>query len=133
MAAVMAVFLCLPASAGTIPAAVDGEGACVSSRGVYLVHYYSELQPIRINTLHAWVLQVTAADGKPLSGAVIEIRGGMPQHDHGLPTRPQVNAGAVGGTYRVEGLRFHMPGEWQVSISISVGTEADSCVISLQL
>lgn len=133
MAAVLAVFLYPPAFAGTVPETAGEEGSCVSARGVYPVRYHSELQPIRINTLHAWGLQVQTAAGKPVSGAVIEIRGGMPQHDHGLPTRPQVNAGPGDGTYRIEGLRFHMPGEWEISLSISAAGETDTCVISLQL
>lgn len=133
--AVMAALLCLPALVDSIPVAAGEQGACVTARGVYQVRYRSELQPIHINTLHAWVLLVQTAEGKPVSDAVIEIGGGMPQHDHGLPTRPQVTADPGAGNYRIEGLRFHMQGEWQLSVSISTGTgtEVDTCVISLQL
>ena len=128
----ISALLCLPALAG---AAVTGgaDGVCISASGAYQVRYRSELQPIRINSIHAWVLQVLTVEGKPVSDAVIEIRGGMPQHDHGLPTQPQVSAGPGEGNYRIEGLRFHMQGAWQLSLAIRSGKEQDTCVISLQL
>jgi hypothetical protein len=50
-----------------------------------------------------------------------------------LPTRPQVTAGPGEGEYRIEGLRFHMQGLWQIKLSIRSGKEQDTCVISLQL
>jgi len=134
IAAVLAAFLCLPALTGAAMAVTGGAGGvCVSTSGAYQVRYRSELQPIRINSIHAWVLQLQTAEGKPVSGAVIEIQGGMPRHDHGLPTRPQVTAGPGDGNYRIEGLRFHMQGEWQLSLSITSGKEEDTCMISLQL
>jgi hypothetical protein len=131
-AAIMAL-LCLPALAGAAGAATGEAGICVSRNGAYEVHYRSELNPLRINTLHAWVLQVQTAGGKPVNDAVIEIEGGMPRHDHGLPTQPQVVATPGQGNYRIEGLRFHMQGEWQLSLTIRSGQEEDSCVVSLQL
>ena len=39
---------------------------------------------------------------------------GMPDHDHGLPTQPQVTSRLENGDYLLEGVRFHMPGKWQL-------------------
>jgi hypothetical protein len=115
--------------------------SCVSARGAYLVSYHSELDPIGINQIHDWVLHVTTAHGNAVSGAHIAIAGGMPQHNHGLPTQPVViedisggdNTGDYPGNYRVEGMRFHMQGEWEISISITSGSVQDTCVFVLQL
>lgn len=131
---------CLLSLAAT-EARSDETPACVSVQGAFQVSYRSELDPIRINQIHDWVLRVTTPDGKAVSGAQIGITGGMPRHDHGLPTQPVVvellnggdYPGDYPGNYRVEGMRFHMPGEWEISISITSGSVRDTCVFVLRL
>ncbi len=104
-----------------------------SERGLYRVSYESTLSPIVINRMHGWILHVESADGKPLDGASIEVSGGMPAHRHGLPTRPRVVAELGDGAYRVEGLRFHMPGAWEIVVTIEAGNAVDRVVIPLKL
>jgi hypothetical protein len=93
----------------------------------------SSLQPLSINRLHHWTLHLESSAGEPLVGASIEVRGGMPAHDHGLPTLPQVSRGESAGVYWLEGMRFHMPGEWEVMLVIKTGTVTDSILIPLRL
>ena len=62
----------------------------VSKRGLFTVSYESALQPIEINQMHYWVLHIESEGGGLVTGAHIEVIGGMPAHDHGLPTRPRV-------------------------------------------
>ncbi len=57
----------------------------------------------------------------------------MPQHDHGLPTEPEVTQELGGGDYVVEGLRFHMAGRWQVKFVINAGGQRDSVTFNLIL
>ena len=83
----------------------------------------SEVSPVQINRMHSWRLRLTDADGAPLSNASIEVRGGMPDHDHGLPTRPEVAGGAEPGVYLLRGLRFHMPGRWLLEFTIALDGE----------
>jgi hypothetical protein len=42
----------------------------------------------------------------------------MPQHGHGLPTRPRVTREVESGTYLVEGMKFSMPGWWNIKFDI---------------
>ena len=63
----------------------------------------------------------------------LSIDGGMPEHDHGLPTAPRVVAELGGGDYRIEGLRFHMSGLWEIQISIDSGDHRDVVTIPLEL
>lgn len=109
------------------------DSSWLSSRGLFEVSYESELEPLQINTLHAWVLHIEDASGKPVLGAAIEASGGMPKHDHGLPTRPRVTAELGDGNYQLEGLRFHMRGEWELTITISVDGKTDSAVVIVSL
>ncbi|MFK7864980.1 MAG: FixH family protein [Pseudohongiellaceae bacterium] len=86
------------------------------------IEIFSEVAPLDINQIHSWMLHLNEENGAPLVNAVIEVIGGMPEHDHGLPTQPQVTAEIADGKYLLEGVRFHMPGKWQLEIKISYGT-----------
>lgn len=105
-----------------------------SSRGeAFRASFTSRLEPIVINRIHAWVLHVENAAGEPVEGARISVDGGMPQHDHGLPTAPQVTRELGNGDYLVEGLRFHMNGYWEVEFAIAAAGATDTVVIPLTL
>lgn len=97
------------------------------------IHIFSELAPLDINQIHSWLLRVEDAKGKPLEDATIEVVGGMPEHDHGLPTQPKITAEIATGQYLLEGVRFHMPGKWQLDIEISYASTTEMATIDFQL
>ena len=103
-----------------------------SERGLFRVAYESQLVPIAINRMHSWTLSVTDQDGAPVTGAEIAIKGGMPQHNHGLATAPTIEP-AGEGRYLLQGLRFHMMGYWELELTIDDGNAKDSVVIALTL
>jgi len=103
-----------------------------SQRNVYKVSFVSSLEPIEINRIHSWILSISS-DGEPVSGAELTISGGMPAHDHGMPTRPRVTEELGNGKYRLEGMRFHMGGDWEVSIEIRANGKTDTVVVTLAL
>lgn len=90
----------------------------LSDNGLYRAQFVSELEPVPVNQMHTWTLQVTTADGEPVENAVITIDGLMPDHGHGLPTQPEVTEYLGEGQYRVEGMRFNMPGYWLVNVHL---------------
>jgi hypothetical protein len=49
----------------------------------------------------------------------------MPQHGHGLPTRPQVTRELPDGTYLLEGMKFSMTGWWEIKLAIQTTDAAD--------
>lgn len=91
----------------------------VQTRKGITVDIYSEIAPLDINRIHSWQLRLKDAVGSPVSNAEIELIGGMPEHDHGLPTQPQITAETAAGSYLLEGMRFHMPGKWQLDIKLT--------------
>lgn len=116
----------------TRPAQIDTTTAQMSQQGLYRISYTSDNEPITINTLHTWTVHVTTADGQPVADAGVSVEGGMPEHNHGMPTRPQVTpAGA--GDYRVEGMKFQMPGWWTVTVVVAAGDQQDSATFNLLL
>ncbi len=104
-----------------------------SGSGLFKVSYSSDVEPVPVNRLHSWNLQVVTADGKPVRGARILILGDMPEHGHGFPTEPEVSAGMRDGLYLVEGLKFSMPGWWVVTFHIAAGEIMDHVSFNLLL
>ena len=104
----------LTLSTGLSLASADLTG---SSPGISL-EIFSQLSPIEINTIHSWEVVLTDEDGA-VSGATLDIVGGMPEHNHGMPTQPQITEELAPGRYLLEGVRFHMPGLWRLTASIS--------------
>lgn len=103
----------------------------LSRSGYYRVSYHSKLEPLVINRIHAWVFHIETPDGEPVSGARITVTGGMPKHNHGLPTVPTMTAELGNGDYLMEGMRFHMNGEWELLVTIDVEGRRDTVVIPL--
>ena len=99
----------------------------------YSVEIFSQLSPLEINRIHSWYIEITGVDSTPVSNAQITVTGGMPDHDHGLPTQPQVTDEVGDGTYLLEGMRFHMPGKWQIVIDFRVGDQVHSTSIEFSL
>jgi hypothetical protein len=105
----------------------------VSSDTGYSIAVYSQLSPIEINKIHSWIIEITDRNNRPLKSANIEMIGGMPDHDHGLPTEPQVTEEVEPGKYLLEGVRFHMQGKWQIIFTIKENGNKDQAILELQL
>lgn len=93
---------------------------------------FAPTESIRVGRLHAWKLDVTNADGAPVDGATITVDGGMPQHGHGLPTKPIVTA-QTAGAYAAEGMKFNMGGWWVVRFHIDGAQGRDVVTFNLKL
>ena len=108
-----------------VPDDLDLSTTLLTEHGHYQVSYEPSLDTIPINELHAWTLHVATPDGEPVDDATIAIDGDMPQHGHGLPTRPQVTENLGGGRYLVEGVKFQMGGWWVMDFAITAGGHTD--------
>ncbi len=101
--------------------------------GEFVVTYTTPGGKPEINRMHSWVLHVETTAGEPVEGATIEVDGGMPAHDHGLPTRPRVTEELGSGDYRLDGVRFHMAGHWQLVVTIRTESSEETVILLLDL
>ena len=92
----------------------------------YVVTLQPPATPVAINQLHSWQVRVASSAGTPVVHARIAVDGGMPQHGHGLPTRPQVTQELPGGIYLIEGMKFSMTGWWEIKLAIDAPDTPDS-------
>jgi hypothetical protein len=104
-----------------------------SSHDRFLVTLRPEVMPLPLNVMHGWTIEIENRDGAPLDDAEITVTGGMPTHDHGLPTAPRVTGHAGEGRYTIEGVRFHMPGSWRLEFSIRSGDVADTVAFDFEV
>ena len=113
-------------------AAEFGNGPRTSAQALYIATLKpaDALRPRKMYTLQ---VDITDAAGQPVENAAITVDGGMPQHGHGLPTRPRVTSNPRSGNYEISGLRFNMGGWWVLTLSITTPSGSDTVTFNLAL
>ena len=104
----------------------------VTDKG-FTIEIYSELSPLSINTMHSWHIRVLDRDDQILELEELNVFGGMPEHDHGLPTQPEVTMRLDNGDYLLEGVRFHMQGHWELQVEFQYAGADDTAIIDFEL
>ncbi len=116
-----------------IPADLDLSRQKATEAGMYVAAVAPAAEPVTVGPMHSWTVTLTDGDGTPVDGARITIGGGMPQHGHGLPTSPAVTQELGRGRYLVEGVKFNMPGWWELDLGIEGPAGADFVTFNLVL
>ncbi|HEX6052533.1 MAG TPA: FixH family protein [Gemmatimonadaceae bacterium] len=115
------------------PRDLDYSRTQLSSRGVYRGTIQPVKDSIRVGRLHSWRLRLETAEGTPVDSATIVVDGGMPQHGHGLPTKPRVTKHVGNGEHIVDGMKFNMGGWWVVKFRVASALGDDSVTFNLKL
>jgi hypothetical protein len=138
LAAVLSVTACghmmAMLGAGATPPAPSefGLGPRTSTQGLYTATL-QPAGPLRPRRMQSVRVELKDADGRAIDGAAIDVDGGMPQHGHGLPTRPRVTKRLGGGVYEIEGVRFNMGGWWEFTLAITSASGVDRVTFNLDL
>ena len=119
-AALVVAFALLQTGCATAPTqpAIDLALTRISPNKLFVVTLIPPTETIRIQQFHRWQINVATADGEPLTGALVYLNAGMPEHGHGLPTRPAVTQEISPGKYLVEGVKFNMTGWWEIYVAV---------------
>jgi len=115
------------------PKDLDLSRTRASEGGLYRATIRPQGDSIPQGRLHSWTLHLETAAGAPVDSAAVAVDGGMPQHGHGLPTKPQVARSFGNGDHLVQGMKFNMGGWWVVKFRVSSATGNDSLMFNLQL
>lgn len=113
------------------PATLDAASHATRA-GLYRITLHPPA-PIHLNQYQTWGVYVEDAAGLVVDKARVELSADMPAHGHGLLASPQVSAGSAPGRYRVEGLRFHMPGHWEIKVQVNRAGKRDELVLPIEL
>jgi hypothetical protein len=104
-----------------------------SAQGLFKVAFRTEEPAVPVGRLHTWTLRVLDANGAPVNDAEITVDGDMPEHRHGLPTRPRMTRRLAAGDYLIEGVKFQMGGWWVMDFTITAQGRSDRVRFNLQL
>jgi hypothetical protein len=115
------------------PADLDYGRTRLSEHSVYRATIKPAGDSIPKGKLQKWTLHLETAAGSPVDSATVAVDGGMPQHGHGLPTKPLVTKHLGQGDHLVEGMKFNMGGWWVVKFRVSSAAGMDSVVFNLKL
>jgi hypothetical protein len=115
------------------PKGLDYSRTRLSERGLYRATIRPQGDTIPQGKLQRWTLHMETATGAPVDSAVVSVDGGMPQHGHGLPTKPRVTRALGNGDHLVEGLKFNMGGWWVVKFRVNAAAGTDSLVFNVKL
>jgi hypothetical protein len=114
------------------PADLDYSLSHTSDAGLYSVTLAPAVDPIPVGQLHSWTVAVTSPDGAPVA-ADVAFDGGMPQHGHGLPTVPKVMGKDAEGRTIIGGVRFNMPGWWELKVHVDGDAGEDTATFNIAL
>jgi hypothetical protein len=104
-----------------------------SAGGQYRATIMPDGDSIPQGKLQRWTLHLETASGAPVDSATITVDGGMPQHGHGLPTKPLVTRHLGNGDHAVEGIKFNMGGWWTMKFRVRGVAGSDSIVFNIKL
>jgi hypothetical protein len=128
--AVCALLVALAAAFGGTALAGERRTAASASGG-FTLHIAGLGDPEPLNHMHGLDLVLTGKNGQPIAGADIVLTGQRHYSKTPLPTLPQTMPQASPGLYRVEGVRFHMPGDWRLAFDISFAHIHDRAVLDV--
>ncbi|MEZ5537086.1 MAG: hypothetical protein R3F02_15865 [Thiolinea sp.] len=97
------------------------------TNNIYQAHLDCETQP-ETGPFQNCTVSFTDLQGVNITPETILIDGGMPLHGHGLPTSPVLTTLEQTGTYRIDGLKYNMPGAWLLGFKVSTSQNDDKII-----
>lgn len=109
-----------------------GERKAMTDAGSFEVVWEPAPDPIELNEFFTMTVQVMdGATGAPLAAdAELIVDANMPLHGHGMETQPVATANGD-GTWHVEGMLFHMPGEWDLVATVNAGGTVETAIFKM--
>lgn len=121
IAALLALLVALPAWAAC-PLDLGRNSGLVVFSSHYLVAFRAD--PLRIEVGEPFSLLVNVCTRRDKPAELVAVDAQMPEHRHGMNYRPTV-VSLGDGRFRVDGMIFHMPGRWELSLDVRDGEESE--------
>ncbi len=98
----------------------------VSNDGSFTVAFATAPFPVPLNEPFSIEVVVCRGEGFEALATDVTLRAdaGMPQHRHGMNVVPEVTSLGP-GRFRVDGMVFHMPGDWELYFDITDGPSTE--------
>jgi len=107
--------------------------SATTASGDYTVRYEFEPDPIPRNEHFVMHVLLSRKDGLEFApGLSVVVDADMPAHGHGINTQPEVTMVSP-GVYKVEGLLFHMGGQWELFVDVMEDGIPDRATIRIKM
>ena len=90
----------------------------LTESGRYRVSLMPADGEVPIAEIHNWIVRLETAEGGAFMPTRLGLSGGMPAHGHGMTVEPRVTQRLDDGSFLVEGMKFHMAGEWRLLVGV---------------
>jgi hypothetical protein len=97
----------------------------------YTIAYVTTPEPVPVGQHFIVDFSVCPRAGAQPPQAV-RVDANMPAHKHGMNYKPGITM-VRPGTYRAEGLLFHMPGHWELTFDVVAGTTTERMSETIRL
>ena len=84
----------------------------------YLARMRPLAYPVRIDKAQMWEIRLTTPTGEPVSQALIDVHGRMPEQRHAFDLPPRVARELGDGRYLLKDVKFDASGWWEISLDI---------------
>ena len=102
-----------------------------SNGGGYTVTFESTPTPIPMNDVFDLRFTVVPKSGSS-QGLAVQVDARMPAHGHGMNRVPKLTA-QPDGSYKAEGMLFHMPGHWELYFDIAQAGKTERAQFDVDL
>jgi hypothetical protein len=102
-----------------------------SNAGRYTVTFTPSPDPIPMNQLFDLSFRVASKQGSK-EPAKVEVDARMPAHGHGMNRVPRITR-LPDGTFKAEGMLFHMPGHWELYFDVTEGGTTERAQVDVHL
>ncbi|MEZ4266787.1 MAG: FixH family protein [Myxococcota bacterium] len=110
----------------------EDSGAVMTAGGSYSVRFQTTPDPLPLNEHFDMVITVEGAGAGAAVATEVSVDATMPLHGHGMNVLPTVEAQGD-GRFVVEGMLFHMPGQWRLVVRVGTGDGAEDAVFEVEV
>jgi len=104
-----------------------------SNGGEYQIQYESAPDPIPTNEPFDLTFKVAPKKGgNEAGGLTVAVDARMPAHFHGMNRVPKISR-QPDGSYKAEGMLFHMPGHWELYFDITQSGRTERAQVDIHL
>lgn len=104
----------------------------LTEQGEFMLMWQASPEPLPLNESFQLSVMVHDSTGATMlpDAELLSVDASMPQHGHGMNTTPQVTANGD-GSFVVDGMLFHMGGDWELVFEVAEGDTEDMAVTTV--
>jgi len=122
----------LSAGCGDSTAPASRARTIKSNGGTFSVTFETAPHPIPMNVLFDLTFRIVSHESGKTQEPTVVVDARMPAHFHGMTRAPKLSR-LPDGSYKAEGMLFHMPGHWELTFDVTQGRKTERAQADVDL